>query len=235
MLFNYSKRTKLPSIKNYLMPIKDMLDKTWKLTGNFELPEDNQGKEVIETFNLFFMKLNTIVGKILKSIISLSSLSPRLLEFCQDFRHKFQEQSEKIEAVSDAGEVMALKTDEIAKNTLILKDESYQINKEVKDSILLGEKSMEQINEISGFVDSLADTIAVLSGSSKSIENIIEVMNNIADETNLLSLNARIEASSASAGGKGFAVIAQEISKLAKQSKSASDEIRDQLFFFRIK
>lgn len=235
MLFNYSRKTKDLKITNFLSPVRGMLDKTWKLTGDFRIPAGSPGKEVIETFNLFFSKLNSIVSQILQKIISLSSLSPMLAEFSHDFKEKFQIQLEKIKAVSGSGEIMAAKADEIAVNASELKTESDLINKEVRESILLGKESTGQINEICSFVDSLADTIGLLSEGSKSIEDIIEVIDNISDETNLLSLNARIEASSAGHNGKGFTVIAQEISKLAKQSKSASYDIKEQLFFLQDK
>ena len=79
------------------------------------------------------------------------------------------------------------------------------------------------------FVDDLVRTIKELDDNSISMASILDVISNISDETTILSLNARIEASRNSGDGKGFKVIAEEIATLAKQTKESTTGIQERL------
>lgn len=235
MLFHYSRSFKKKRLLSYLEPVKEMLNKTWNLTGHFSVPSGIEGQKVIELFNLYFKKLNSIITNILKNIIALSSLAPFLQSFSIDFKNKFDTQHKRINEISDSCQNMKQMTDEISQSTKNLNNESSKIVNEIKEAIDLGEKSMEQIFEIGRFADKLVGTITILEENSKSIESITDTINSIADETNMLSLNARIEAARAGEAGKGFAVIAQEVAGLSKQSGDAATRIRDQLLFLKDK
>lgn len=100
-------------------------------------------------------------------------------------------------------------------------DTSVSINDGIKSMHVLGNKA-EATTEITSNV---IDAIEVLEEKTKSVGKIINVINDIAEETNLLSLNARIEAARAGARGKGFTVVAEEIKKLADQSLKSAAEI----------
>ena len=113
----------------------------------------------------------------------------------------------------------------ISDNTNVLNNVSEQITttKGVVSSTLdnLGKTNENIINVING----TNDQIVITDSSVKAIKKAIDIINNIADETNLLSLNASIEAARAGDAGRGFAVVAGQINRLAKQSTDASSEI----------
>jgi methyl-accepting chemotaxis protein len=91
------------------------------------------------------------------------------------------------------------------------------------------EQTISKMKEIAAVVEMSADNIAKLGESSKKIGNIISVIDDIADQTNLLSLNAAIEAARAGEQGRGFAVVADSVGKLAISTASATKEIADMI------
>jgi methyl-accepting chemotaxis protein len=92
------------------------------------------------------------------------------------------------------------------------------------------EETIQGMNKIKEQVESIADMVVRLSEQSQAIGEIIATVNDLAEQSNLLAVNASIEAAKAGEQGKGFAVVAQEIRSLAAQSKQATTQVRNILF-----
>jgi len=229
MLLNFIKRKNMPPKKKAMDPIKEMLNQIWDLSRVFEAPDNTDEFDTIQTFNLYFKKLNGIVTAILKNMVSLAGLAPDLFTFSKAFKIKAEEQAEKIEEISQSTRNMARRLEETVNNTDNIFNESRMIEKEVETALRLGHSSMDQFKEIQSHVKGLVDTINILEDNSASITSITGLIHDIADETDILSLNARIEAARNSTGSKGFKVIAEEISVLAKQSQDAAKNIQGRL------
>jgi methyl-accepting chemotaxis protein len=88
------------------------------------------------------------------------------------------------------------------------------------------QRTIEKINLISDQMQSIGETVVTLSEQSQAIEAIVSSVQDLADQSNLLAVNASIEAARAGDQGKGFAVVSQEIKSLADESKEATDQIR---------
>ncbi|WP_408009031.1 methyl-accepting chemotaxis protein [Pseudalkalibacillus sp. A8] len=115
----------------------------------------------------------------------------------------------------------------IAESASVVAEKSNKATEEVDSGKRFIIKVREQMDAIDSVTDNVADKIQQLSSQSKEINQIVNVITEIANQTNLLALNAAIEAARAGEHGKGFAVVAKEVQKLAEQSEQSASQISE--------
>lgn len=123
--------------------------------------------------------------------------------------------------------------EEIKQTALLSSRKSKNVSESAQKSVLVAEQgtsnvseTMEGINHIKGLMEIVAESVVMLSEQTQAIGEIIAVVTDLAQQSNLLAVNAAIEASKAGEHGRGFAVVAQEIKNLADQSKRATEQVR---------
>jgi len=229
MLFKLMKNRMTTTGSEPIDEIEKMLESTWDLTMTHSVEEGVPEARAVNIFNMFFEKLNRTITAMLRHIVALAGLAPELTAFSKTFGRLADEQEANVADISKAGDRITLGIEEILTSTAELNQNFTAMKVDVETAMNQGNLSKTGFNEIKSQVGILVDTIQALKENSASISSISDTINAISDETNILSLNARIEAARGQTDGKGFKVIAEEIGHLAKQSKDATNDIRQRL------
>lgn len=196
------------------------------LTRRIEIDSKDEIGQLALHMNTFIDKLRAMMIDTAAQASQLGSASEQLREVSNNTNHEIQQEKEQVDSVSAAVTEMAATVLEISRNAQETNHAAEQVQRMTEDGMSRSSQAQNVMTNLSSHIGEAAKVVAGLEQETSSIGAVVDVINSIAEQTNLLALNAAIEAARAGEQGRGFAVVADEVRNLASRTQDSVGEIR---------
>lgn len=205
--------------------LQEMSQGSGDLRKRIPQESDDEIGKLINAFNSFLEKLHTIIGEVIKTADPLSDIATELNNIVTQLHQHMGEQRSASNGSSQAAYEVNDNIGIASKNTEAATNEAILANEKVSEGKDIVNRTAENIEKLASDMESASNAVSQLEADTGAVGMILDVIRGIAEQTNLLALNAAIEAARAGEQGRGFAVVADEVRSLASKTQNSTEEI----------
>lgn len=226
--------------KSILTPVRSMLKSVAELaTGEGDLtvklhaPGEDEIAELAKHFNDFLQTVRNIIVQVSQTSSNLTSVSEDIQQKSNQVIGGIESQKAQTEEASNAMMTMKQLSDNVVTITGQAAEHAHEVDERAQDGSMELEKTLQMIHSLAEAIEDAANSMTEQTRQGEKIGGVLDAIQGIAEQTNLLALNAAIEAARAGEQGRGFAVVADEVRSLSAKTQTATTEIQSMIEQFQ--
>ncbi|WP_122236309.1 methyl-accepting chemotaxis protein [Pseudomonas syringae] len=203
------------------------------LTRQLSVVGSDEASRLMNALNTMSGNLRSTVQEISGASAQLSTAAVEMTSITESADRTLQQQNSEIEQAATAVNEMSAAVEEVARNATSTSTSTSEAARQSSLSAALGNQrvteTLSAMQKLTGLVEGSSEQVTALAGQAQDISKVLSVIRGIAEQTNLLALNAAIEAARAGEQGRGFAVVADEVRALAHRTQTSTQEIEQMI------